>query len=601
MLEQARKIAEAASFQAFINGYLREINAGKMWNVREWLEFNTTPTLCGEFLIELELPKQGQSLILDLAYKSTVGCHTINAVYGCLDQSKWSRVGFWDAIQLLVTEIYAVEAVTDPLGLCQQELVNRLEDSLQNMMVYFANNPHPVNPLENFCIAEQSLLCGHWLHPTPKSRQGMQNSQHRLFAPELHGEFHLHYFAVEHELVRWESNEVNPDPIAICLAAADWPLEILEENEVLIPVHPLQAEWLLHREDLKPWFASGRIRSLGKVGNVFTATSSVRTVFQEQFPWMFKFSVPVKITNSFRQNKKHELLVGVIMSRLYERIGFSRQWPSFQLISDPAFITVELPGFKESGFEVIIRRNPFMDNEGQGKVTLAALLQDNWSAESKTKSPLQKLIRDIAEKEKRSELMVAHDWFDQYWNCAIEPLLMLLDIWGIGLEAHQQNSLIDVSKGYPSAYYYRDNQGFYLAECERAKLLDCLPELDCCPELFYERDMILNRLTYYLIVNHLFAVIYRLGRDGYANEQHWLDITQKKLMPLQARMCGLGYEFIRRLLTKDTLPTKANLLTRIKDIDELDADMEMAVYVTLSNPLRIANGMCRKEYEVEYA
>ena len=38
------------------------------------------------------------------------------------------------------------------------------------------------------------------------------------------------------------------------------------------------------------------------------------------------------------------------------------------------------------------------------------------------------------------------------------------------LEAHQQNMLVDVSKGWPTEVVYRDSQGFYLSERHRPTL-----------------------------------------------------------------------------------------------------------------------------------
>ena len=79
-------------------------------------------------------------------------------------------------------------------------------------------------------------------------------------------------------------------------------------------------------------------------------------------------------------------------------------------------------------------------------------------------SLLNNIILDLAAKENRAFDQVAIEWFDRYWHCAVESILSLYDGYGIALEAHQQNSLLDVSAGYPSCYYYRDNQGFYLSE-----------------------------------------------------------------------------------------------------------------------------------------
>lgn len=56
-----------------------------------------------------------------------------------------------------------------------------------------------------FIEAEQSLLLGHLLHPTPKSRQGMKEEEEKIFSPELKGEFQLHYFKAHASLVLHDS------------------------------------------------------------------------------------------------------------------------------------------------------------------------------------------------------------------------------------------------------------------------------------------------------------------------------------------------------------------------------------------------------------
>ena len=603
-----RSIAEQASFQAFINGYLREVDSGTYWSPSQWRQRYPQFSLefTGEHLLELRLPAQDCTLLLEITYFSQVGCHKVHRVYGRRNAS-WCRENFWSALMLLVKEIYQGKRVwvEGPVKARQLELTYRLTDSLQNMIVYLQQNTRGCAAGASFLAAEQGLVLGHWMHPTPKSRQGILDWQHPLFAPEYHGEFALHYFAVERALVNSGAADDGIDPEAIALDAADWPLELLQESEILLPCHPLQAQWLLAQPQLQSYFNDGRIRSLGLMGQTFAATSSVRTVYRDDFPWMFKFSVPVKITNSLRQNKKHELNAGLMMTRLCGGLEFFQRFPQFSLIADPAYMTVALPGRHESGFEMIVRRNPFYNGNTEGQITLAALLQDGWSTDTADDraraSALQQIIARLAEREHRSEFEVARDWFDRYWRCAVEPLLVLLDEWGIALEAHQQNSVLDVSGGYPQHYFYRDNQGFYLARAQHKKLLQRLPQLAGCPELFYETSMLLDRFGYYLLFNQLFAVIYRLGCDGYGDEKFWLLRCQEKLQTLQRTLSGLGREFIHRCLHRATLPSKANLLTRVNDIDELEAELEMAVYVEIANPLRLVTRQQTLPAAVEYA
>ncbi|MDI5788719.1 IucA/IucC family protein [Bacillus licheniformis] len=69
-----------------------------------------------------------------------------------------------------------------------------------------------------------------------------------------------------------------------------------------------------------------------------------------------------QITNSLRVNKQKELDRGVEMARLLQtELGqrLKQEFPGFRVITDPAYISIRGEN-GESGFEVVIRENPFM-------------------------------------------------------------------------------------------------------------------------------------------------------------------------------------------------------------------------------------------------
>lgn len=102
---------------------------------------------------------------------------------------------------------------------------------------------------------------------------------------------------------------------------------------------------------------------IGPIGKYYMATSSLRTLYHPDSKYMLKFSFPVKVTNSMRINKLKELESGLEgKEMLNTAIGEVRErFPGFDFICDPAFITLNY-GTQESGFEVIIRENPFIVN-----------------------------------------------------------------------------------------------------------------------------------------------------------------------------------------------------------------------------------------------
>ncbi|KMJ57147.1 siderophore biosynthesis protein [Bacillus sp. LL01] len=590
MHHSAKQIAENATFQAFINSYLKEVDCGHWMKRKEWMqEQHPSITLSGESVVEMELPGQSAKFAVEVMYQSRTGRHVIGCSLKYCDQSReWVHQ---DRLPMMIALIHELHLMATSNG-CHElashydELVLRLIESYQTMATYIEARMDDEKSLYSedctFLEAEQSLLFGHWLHPTPKSRQGMAGWQHPSYAPELKGRFQLHYFQIDRDMVRERSNNLKSASDMILQSLTKWlPHLTVPQHACLIPIHPLQAQWLLQQNHVKEAMEKNLIKDLGPMGAYYSATSSIRTVYNPEEEWMYKFSVPIKITNSLRTNRLHELRAGTAMAKLMDKLSFTEKYPRFQMIEDPAYITAKLPGEKESGFEVIIRSNPFPEGNDRGISTIAALVQDSLPQE---RSRLQRTMERLAQSEGRKQEEVSMDWFEKYWRCSIEPLIRLYDEHGIALEAHQQNSVLDLTSGYPEAYYYRDNQGYYLSNSYRDALCGLLPSLEECPELFYEDTLIQERFTYYLFMNQLFSVICRFGQEGLISEDSLLEWCRQKLFLLEGELTGGGKAFIRHILHSEKLSYKANLLTRFHDVDELMAKNEQAVYTHLPNP-----------------
>ncbi len=74
----------------------------------------------------------------------------------------------------------------------------------------------------------------------------------------------------------------------------------------------------------------GVLESIGLLGRSYAPTSSIRTVYHPEDDWMYKFSIPVKVTNSLRANRLHELKAGVVMARLVKKISFFKNILHFE-------------------------------------------------------------------------------------------------------------------------------------------------------------------------------------------------------------------------------------------------------------------------------
>src|SRR5690606_23010168 len=145
--------------------------------------------------------------------------------------------------------------------------------------------------------------------------------------------------------------------------------------------------------------------------------------------------------------------------RLFERAGMDRFDSRLCFLHDSAYVTLDLPGRAESGFEVILRRNPLRADDRV--LTVSAL-----TAEPRPGclSVFEPVLHRNAGRRRMSLREACRLWFDAYLDCTLKPLVGLYDRFGIALEAHQQNSLLDLSEdGLPMRFFYRDSQGFYLS------------------------------------------------------------------------------------------------------------------------------------------
>mgnify|MGYP001048777224 CR=1 FL=1 len=570
MKPKAKEQAEEAAFQCFVNSYLREIEEGTVLPVNGWPEGISSAV---KEVRELWLHCRSSSCLVELSYCSLAGRHTLGNAWQKQGNGQWRPMEKMLFLIVLIEELHYREKDFSHY----EQLLSRVLESAATTERYVEYSERDLfHQPDTFIEGEQSLLFGHWMHPSPKSRYGMAYWQHQLYAPELKGRFQLHLFYAHFD---WIEESAAGDLSVEAIIKEDFPDY---PGYRAVPMHPLQAKWLLQQEWVAEALQNKQLLYEGAAGPFFTATSSVRTVYSEKSRWMFKFSLPVHITNSLRVNKRHELTSGISMVHLAEKLAVTDHWPSFQMIKDPAYITIGNAGQPESGFEVIIRENPFISGKDRSVFSVAALVQEQPYGKE---SVLTATIKRLAAKEHLDLNRAAMNWFRRYWETAIEPLLAIYDRYGIALEAHQQNSLLYLEEDWPALYYYRDNQGFYLSKDYQKGLAAIEPSLKQNPFLFYEDSLIQERFFYYLFINQLFAVVHRMGADQLITEDQLLDWTAQRLADLKGEMTGAGNRFIDYILKEKEIACKANLLTRLQDVDELEEELEQAVYTQMKNPL----------------
>ncbi|MFI0977196.1 IucA/IucC family protein [Streptomyces sp. NPDC021093] len=489
--------------------------------------------------------------------------------------------------------LLAVEtAADDPAAVA--DLTGRVSDSVRRVTDFVHERrlaPHDPADTTPFLAAEQALICGHPLHPTPKSREGLTEAELRAYSPELRGSFALHWFAADPSVL-------SADSALDGRSAQEAVAELAEGIEappgtVLVPAHPWQAKDVLTRPAVRALLDAGLLHDLGPGGPAGTGgpawspTSSVRTVYRADAPVMLKFSLGLRITNSRRENQRIELERGAAIDRLLTAgLGDALRaaHPGFDIVRDPAWLAVEGPDGEPTGLDVILRDNPFRTG-GPTAVCAAGLVSVRPDLDGS--SQLAVLVRTLAERTGRSVSATAEEWFARYLDAVVVPVLWLYATYGLGLEAHQQNTLVVLDEdGWPVGGRYRDNQGYYFSPTRSDALYTWAPGVGRDLGTYVDDEVVDERLAYYVGVNNLLGMVGALGSEGLAGERDLLRTAAGVLDKLAAEH-GDRLRLATTLRTAPTLRCKANLLTRVRGMDELSGPLEaQSVYIDLINPLK---------------
>jgi siderophore synthetase component len=549
----------------------------------------------GELHFTLSFPDGRGCLELPAAYRSATGHHLFGGPVMLVEDNTQTAISASEAVIAVIERLEpspeAKEGRDDLLSRAQSSRL-LIETALE---LRGADLAGLTGDEVSFIAAEQGLIAGHGIHPCPKSREGMTKADQRRYSPEFATSFPLRWFAVERNLFHTGHSEGSP-------SAENW-LETTLGGELaglkahlptgafaLLPVHPWQADHMLKDSAVAALVADGRLIDCGEAGKPWFATSSVRTLYRPDVPFMLKVSLGVGITNSVRVNLARELLRGDDMYRFRRHPlwqDFSCSYPGLTLVPDPAYMGVKNDGTVIDGLSVSMRENPFNGAHADRNVSLLAALCEHLPERG---SRLGALIRKRARLEGRPLNAVATDWFGRFLRVFLRPVFGLYLRHGIAMEAHQQNMLIEIEQGYPIGVFYRDNQGFFHHERSHRALAEALPGLGEASGSIFGEEPVDERLLYYAFINSVLGMIGALGREALVKETVLIAMLRDELLQLEA-LEGANSGLVKKMLAP-TLHCKANLKTRLARMDELVGPLEtQSVYLEIANPMLLEKAL----------
>ena len=420
-----------------------------------------------------------------------------------------------------------------------------------------------------FIDSEQAGLLGHMAHPTAKSRWGMEPDDTAAYGPEAQARFALRWLAVDPALVEHDSATgssapelteqlLRADP-AVDAAALDGALADLGER-ILLPVHPWELDHLRDGKPLSTLLEEGRIVDLGELGSEVTPTSSLRTVYNADWPWQLIFSLHAHMTDEMRLTPIAELEHAVESARRFatQAADAAELAPQVSLLQDAAYLAVVHDGAPIAGLSVQLRENRWDAGSVADVSAIEMLLQDHpFGGESR----LAQIVARLAQDGGRPAEDVAREWFARYIEVAVLPLVRLQAELGLAIETDQQNTLLELDGGWPAHCVLRES---YRSSQNPAAHDDVAPTGPGIGEGPF--------------LDNALGVINALGVAGLVDEGVLLVELNDVLERERARGGdAAAAAMLTRVLDGDSWPCRASMRTRLhNDVDR---------YVQIPNPL----------------
>ncbi|KYG63757.1 aerobactin siderophore biosynthesis protein iucA [Bdellovibrio bacteriovorus] len=580
-MHKFKELSLMHSISCFFNALFREFHAYEIINTASLIP-------ASQDSISVKVSEKN-TLLIPLKKKSSLGRHQYLDQFYILREGQLTSLGFMDAVDLIVGFLSEVWR-EDPSK--KEIFLRRVQNSLHNMELALEARAADMAKLyeepTNFKAAEQGLMIGHNFHPYPKMREGFDDAEYAIYSPEMGGKFALHWFFVKPEVLHNQT--------AAQFKTKDWTskLYVTEKAEISVPegylpfpVHPWQKNHLLKNKTIKQYVLDKKIIDAGGTSLMWYPTSSLRSIYAPHSPYMLKFSLTLKLTNSIRHLTDVEVVRGLQVYDVFATAKadeFKNRYPDFHVIFEPAFAAIKDENGKSIAESIVVcRENPFQDKEASGEnIVLSTLAQDNPLG---GETLIFKHILAKSQATGQSIHDVSREWFKKYLTIAIKPFITAQSEYGILLGAHQQNMVLTIKDHMPMKAYFRDCQGTGYSEhgfeLYRHEVASLVKENG---NILDEKGNIL--FGYYLLVNSTFNVISAIAHDNGVTEEVLVDDLRAFLKALLVP--GLpDASFLNYCLARPEIYQKGNFNCSLQNLNENTAANPLAIYNLIKNPLYI--------------
>lgn len=568
---QYKQTAQEITFRILLNGILRELGNGKFYKGVPKYDLLTAKALEKSnypLHIKFEFKKSELFIFAPVSYRSESAFHEYGFPLWAVDYHN-QKVFKLEMDQLIALVYKEFSDRFNEEGF--EQFIERIHSSIKNLEYTMASYEEEKKPQTySFLESEQQLPIGHNLHPFTKSRMGFSEAEQFCFGPEFNKAIQLEYFLVDRDYVKDSSIlEVSSRKIleSILSLPEDFESKWLRNGDrlsdfYLIPCHPWEAQYFLTTKVCSEMTGSRSLIYVGALGDNFYATSSIRTVYNEETSWMLKFSLHVLMTGSVRINTEKDLKRGYASSVWWQNIktSFEKDFDHFKLLLEPATLSVYHNGQNIDSLNLLIRENPFLSEDKI--LLLARLCQDEPAAEQNF---IRNFFQEVSENLEIGKEEAITVWFEKYIQLLIAPLNHLYSRYGMAPEAHQQNLLIKLDDQLmPETLFVRDGQGYLLRESAKENYQFLLKRHQEIEDLFIRDERLLDIISHHLLVSNISALVASMGKTGWVEERKLINIIYKEFEKIhQENPSGMTNYALNNRYWK----TKSNLRSAVLNMD----------------------------------
>lgn len=428
--------------------------------------------------------------------------------------------------------------------------------------------------INDLTYSESIVVEGHPTHPLSKTKLPLTRKEVKLYAPEFEKIIPLKVILIHkadcittsmEDDEQYILNHIIPE-YRYKLKAFLEPYQFELEDYRIILVHPWQYDNVIVHQ-FSEWIKEGRLLPT-PLDVASKATLSFRTMVLINKPYHIKLPVNIQATSAIRTVAAVTTVDGPKLS--YELQDMLKLHPQLQVALEPYGIHVNIDDDTARQFACIVRHKPYIADNGTTLVT-ASLVNKN---PVDNKVVADSYLEWIGE---GPTSIAIKQFLCSYAKTLIEPLIAYIQDYGIALEAHMQNTIINLGPDYQMKFIIRDLGGSRI-HLETLKLK--LPHVDVTNSSLIAENIeaVIGKFQHSVIQNQIAELIHYFSK--------YEEVDERTLFKLVGNVVDEAIDSqkahaqaLKAVLFGPTISVKALLRMRMEN------KVKQYVTIKLKNPL----------------